>query len=159
MVLPHKAPGDKLVVANLEKKIARLEQELSRRSQPQIREPQYSFKRWHADEKPTPQYVFDYLNRIDKFDWDLTATKGNAKGAHFFTKEQDTLKQPYICNLGFLNPPFSEKLLKAFCRKAWAEVQCGNAKKIVALLPVWVPITLCFGNQFAMDESFSWKGA
>ena len=46
-------------------------------------------------EWPTPQELFDELNAEFGFTTDVAATNDNAKCAHYYTQEQDGLKQDW----------------------------------------------------------------
>ena len=70
----------------------------------------------------TPQYLFDNLTRIHKFDVDVCATAENAKCAKFYTKEQDGLKQKWEGSC-WCNPPYGRQiglwLEKAYKSSRW----------------------------------------
>lgn len=69
-----------------------------------------------TEEWETPQRLFDDLNEEFHFNWDLAATKSNAKCEYFYTKDDDALNQNWPTNIGYcwLNPPYSnlEKILQ-----------------------------------------------
>ena len=76
----------------------------------------------------TPQDFFDILNAEFGFTCDVCATKENAKCEHYFTQEQDGLKQEWtgVC---WCNPPYG-RLIGKWVQKA-AESKCT----VVMLLP------------------------
>jgi len=57
----------------------------------------------------TPQKFFDILNEEFHFTWDACATKENAKCAAFYTKEEDSLTQPWS-GVIFCNPPYGKEI-------------------------------------------------
>lgn len=61
-----------------------------------------------SDEWATPQLLFNRLNDIYKFTLDPCATAENAKCEKFYTKEQDGLKQSWVGERVFCNPPYSQ---------------------------------------------------
>lgn len=62
-----------------------------------------------TDEWPTPDYVFNELNREFNFNLDVCATDQNHKCDRYFTKEVDGLKQKWegIC---WMNPPYGRSI-------------------------------------------------
>ena len=74
-------------------------------------------------EWPTPQELFDELNAEFGFTTDVAATNDNAKCAHYYTQEQDGLKQDWrgVC---WMNPPYGRAMvewLKKAIRETWNE--------------------------------------
>ena len=74
-------------------------------------------------EWPTPQELFDELNAELGFTTDVAATNDNAKCAHYYTQEQDGLKQDWrgVC---WMNPPYGRAMvewLKKAIRETWNE--------------------------------------
>ena len=82
-------------------------------------------------EWPTPQELFDELNAEFGFTTDVAATNDNAKCAHYYTQEQDGLKQDWrgVC---WMNPPYGRAIGK-WVEKAYREA-CQGAL-VVGLLP------------------------
>jgi phage N-6-adenine-methyltransferase len=104
-----------------------------------ISPPRYYAKHFQGgnDERPTPLYISEWLaERFGPFDWDVCADALNAKAPDHFDKETDALKQQWICDNGFMNPPYSK--VGEFCQKAYEETRSGRAKRIVALLPAYI---------------------
>ncbi len=71
----------------------------------------------------TPQELFDELNAEFGFTTDVAATNDNAKCAHYYTQEQDGLKQDWrgVC---WMNPPYGRAMvewLKKAIRETWNE--------------------------------------
>ena len=79
----------------------------------------------------TPQAFFDKLNEEFGFTTDVCALPENAKCGHFFTAEQDGLKQEWrgVC---WMNPPYG-RTIGLWVAKA-AEAARGGAT-VVCLLP------------------------
>ena len=79
----------------------------------------------------TPQWLFDYFNKIFQFDLDVCATRLNKKCGCYFNKEQDSLKQEWY-KRNWMNPPYGREIVK-WVKKAYDESLKGNL--IVCLLP------------------------
>jgi len=82
-------------------------------------------------EWPTPQELFDELNQEFCFNTDVAAADDNAKCSHYYTKEQDGLKQDWrgVC---WMNPPYGRAMvewLKKAIRETW------NGTTTVCLIP------------------------
>lgn len=79
----------------------------------------------------TPQEFFDTQNEIFQFDTDVCALPENAKCRHYFTPEDDGLKQQWegVC---WMNPPYGRGIDK-WVRKAYESAQAGAT--VVCLLP------------------------
>jgi phage N-6-adenine-methyltransferase len=74
-------------------------------------------------EWPTPQALFDELHAEFCFTTDVAATSENAKCEHYYTQEQDGLKQDWrgVC---WMNPPYGRAMvewLKKAIRETWNE--------------------------------------
>jgi phage N-6-adenine-methyltransferase len=59
------------------------------------------------DSYQTPQILFDELDKIYGFEYDLCASKVNTKCDKFFTLENSILNQTKIDGVCFCNPPYS----------------------------------------------------
>ena len=79
----------------------------------------------------TPDDLFGELNRIFHFDLDACASPTNAKCPHYFTKEQDALRQSWRGTV-WMNPPYGREIA-AFMRKAYEE-SLGGAT-VICLVP------------------------
>ena len=82
-------------------------------------------------EWPTPQDLFDKLDAEFGFTTDVAATPDNAKCKHYYTQEQDGLKQTWrgVC---WMNPPYGRAMvdwLKKAIRETW------NGTTTVCLIP------------------------
>jgi site-specific DNA-methyltransferase (adenine-specific) len=86
-----------------------------------------------SPEWPTPQWLVDRLAaEFGPFDLDPAATASNAKAPAFYTAEQDGLAQPWKGRV-WLNPPYGQ-YVRRWLAKARAEIACGNADLVVALV-------------------------
>ena len=75
---------------------------------------------WHSkksDEHPTPQKVFDELDREFGFTLDPCATAENAKCKKFYTQAENGLLQSWGGEVVFMNPPYSD--VAKWMRKAY----------------------------------------
>lgn len=79
----------------------------------------------------TPKDLFDKLNRIYNFSFDLAASEENALCQQFFTAEQNSLVQDWTDVVGWLNPPYDK--CKEFVAKCMAEDE--KAKLVCLLVP------------------------
>jgi len=88
-----------------------------------------------SDEWETPGELYGRLHDEFDFQIDLAATPKNAKCRKFFTANDDALAQSWhtTAQRGWLNPPYSRTLSKAFMAKAAAERLLGFTT--VMLLP------------------------
>jgi len=86
-----------------------------------------------STECETPQDFFRGLDRIYYFNLDAAATPENTKCEHFFTKEDDALKQRWSgYGSVWCNPPYGREI-GAFVEKAYQEGRAGTL--VVMLLP------------------------
>ena len=71
----------------------------------------------------TPQYIFDYYNRIYKFNFDLACSEENMLCPNGFTKEQNSLTQEWhkYKRRAWLNPPYSRKMKQWFDKAVEAQ--------------------------------------
>jgi len=82
-------------------------------------------------EWPTPDGVFEALNDVYHFTLDACATPDNAKCEHYFTTEQDALRQMWTGTV-WLNPPYGREI-GAWLRKAAESAERGAT--VVCLVP------------------------
>jgi phage N-6-adenine-methyltransferase len=85
---------------------------------------------------PTPDKLFDVLDRRYGFNFDLAADKSNTKCVNYFTKEDDALLQIWkgVC---WLNPPYGgsgTNKLKAWVMKAFKAGQIDGCS-VTMLIP------------------------
>ena len=78
-----------------------------------------------------PIEVFDYWNKLYKFNLDVCATADNAKCAKYFTKSQDGLLQDWVGNC-WMNPPYGREISK-WIKKAYDSSRKGAT--VVCLIP------------------------
>lgn len=71
-----------------------------------------------TDEWETPQYLFDELDREFHFTLDVCALPNNAKCKHYFTPDRNGLKQPWVYNICWMNPPYGREIGK-WIKKAY----------------------------------------
>lgn len=89
-----------------------------------------------SDEWATPGWLVEqYAAEFGAFDLDPAATPESAKAPLFFTAADDGLTQPWWGRV-WLNPPYSR--VGEWVTKAAAEVELGNAKQAVCLVPARV---------------------
>lgn len=79
----------------------------------------------------TPQDFFDKLNDEFHFTLDACATAENSKCERFYTKEQDSLAQPWD-GVVWCNPPYGRQI-RLWVKKACLSAQ--NGALVVMLLP------------------------
>lgn len=83
----------------------------------------------------TPQIIFDKLNKIYHFTWDLAASEKKTKCANYFDIEKNSLAQDWSKLPGnlFCNPPYGREL-KLWVKKA-SETHLRNGQYLVMLIP------------------------
>ena len=86
----------------------------------------------------TPKPLFNRLNKIHKFTLDPCATKESALCKKYHTKEHDGLKQSWVNERVFMNPPYGREI-KHWVKKAYDETTTAfaedSAQLVVGLLP------------------------
>ena len=88
---------------------------------------------WTSDEWETPpEIVREMASEFGPFDLDACARPETAKAPRWYTKTDDSLRQPWHGRV-WLNPPYSKP--GPWLCKAIAEVAAGHADVVVALLP------------------------
>ena len=83
----------------------------------------------------TPQDFFDKLDKEFHFDFDVCATKENAKCACYYTEEDDSLNNYWHAEpvrTLWMNPPYG-RTIGLWVKKAWETSQMGDT--VVCLLP------------------------
>lgn len=86
-----------------------------------------------TDEWPTPQWLFDALNREFGFTLDPCATPENAKVKSFFTRLDNGLLKSWETQVVFMNPPYGEEIGK-WMAKAHDESK-NHGTTVVCLVP------------------------
>lgn len=84
-----------------------------------------------SDEWPTPQWLFDALNREFGFSLDPCSTDENKKCDRNFTLADSGLLRDWGTETVFMNPPYSD--CKAWMGKAYGAAQEGAT--VVCLVP------------------------
>lgn len=82
-----------------------------------------------SDVWATPQDVFDALNAEFHFTIDVAANSENAKCERFFAADENGLKQSWVGERVFCNPPYSE--VATWIKKA----AISKAETVVMLIP------------------------
>ena len=98
----------------------------------------------------TPQAFFDDLDNLFHFTLDACALPENAKCEHYFTPEQDGLKQEWTGTV-WCNPPYGRNIGK------WVEKAYKTAKDKKALVVMLLPARtdtkwfhdFCYLNRYA----------
>lgn len=83
---------------------------------------------------PTPQYLFNALNKEFELDLDPCATAENSKCDNYFDIDADGLSKNWFGRV-FMNPPYGRSISQ-WVEKARLEVENGNADLVVCLVPV-----------------------
>lgn len=84
----------------------------------------------------TPQIIFDKLNEIYHFTWDLAASKKNTKCSNYFDIDRNSLDQNWSELSGnlFCNPPYGRDL-RHWVKKAYEESLNKRNGCICLLIP------------------------
>ena len=85
-----------------------------------------------SDEWETPWNLFNQLDAEFHFNTDVCATSQTKKCAHFYSKEEDGLKQTWKGTC-WMNPPYG-RVIKDWVKKAYTST-LYEADKVVCLLP------------------------
>jgi phage N-6-adenine-methyltransferase len=80
----------------------------------------------------TPQGLFDRLNAEFHFEWDVCASKENAKCACFFTEKDNGLSKSWKNKTCWMNPPYGWEI-GLWMAKAYQESREGAT--VVCLVP------------------------
>lgn len=80
----------------------------------------------------TPQTFFDTQHAYWHFTLDVCATPTNAKCYHYFTETDDGLRQSWVGERCWMNPPYG-RVIGAWMRKAFEESERGAL--VVCLVP------------------------
>jgi phage N-6-adenine-methyltransferase len=86
----------------------------------------------HTDEWPTPDWLFELLDREFGFTLDPCSTPTNARCARHFTRSEDGLTQDWAGEIVFMNPPYGREI-RHWMRKAFESAQAGAT--VVCLVP------------------------
>ncbi len=83
----------------------------------------------------TPQYFFDKLNVVFRFDVDVCAVEGNAKCKQYYTPDDNGLLKSWQGNC-WMNPPYGRGI-DAWITKAYESAK-QNGATVVCLVPARV---------------------
>ena len=84
----------------------------------------------------TPKELFDNLNNEFDFELDAFASDKNAKCKHFFTEQDDALKQDWTKYKSiFINPPYTSKVQDEVLKKINDTISSNWRGVIVLLIP------------------------
>ena len=86
-----------------------------------------------SSDHPTPDWLFNLMDRFFSFSLDVAASRHNNKCAQFFTESDDALAQRWTGRC-WMNPPYGNGI-ERWVEKAWREVDSGSADVVVGLLP------------------------
>lgn len=87
-----------------------------------------------SNEWETPQAFFDKLNTEFHFTLDPCCTHENAKCAKHYTQAEDGLKQDWLDEIVYMNPPYGREIGK-WIKKARDESAKFRGAIVVALVP------------------------
>lgn len=80
-------------------------------------------------EWPTPQHLFNQLDREFHFTVDVAATPTNTKCERFYTVDDDGVSQDWTGETVWCNPPYGDQL------KHWVWKAAHSAATVVMLVP------------------------
>lgn len=85
---------------------------------------------------PTPDWLFEPLNELHRFDLDAAASKSNAKCARYFDEKQNALIRTWDARCFWNNPPYGcEPGTDVWVAHARRQVELGHAKSGCLLVP------------------------
>ncbi len=93
--------------------------------------PQNLKDRWR-----TPDWLFDYVDRLFDFDIDLAADDENTKCETWYSEEVDALNHRWhqsTSKKGWCNPPYSD--ITPWLEKAWEEARAGFTTVLLVPTP------------------------
>lgn len=99
----------------------------------------------------TPQRLFNELHMRWNFSVDAAASDSNAKLAHYWTEEDNALKQNWMGLRVWLNPPYGHAI-SSFMRKCHEERH--NAELICALVPARTDTR--WWHDYVQDKADVW---
>jgi len=111
-------------------------------------------------EWPTPQWLFDLLDREFHFTLDVCATKDNAKCVHFYTRQDNGLEQQWSGKC-WMNPPYGREIAE-WMTKAKESAKAGAT--VVCLVPARPDTDWWWENALAGEIRFirgrlKWPGS
>jgi ParB-like chromosome segregation protein Spo0J len=103
---------------------------------------------WTSDFIKKP--VYDFFGDIDLDPCSNSIINPNIKAKKYYTKEMNGLNRPWVGKV-FVNPPFSKGLCLDFVNKSIDEIENGNVKEIIFLMPSNVGVRW---SNILMDNNF-----
>lgn len=108
-----------------------------------------------SQEYCTPKHLYDQLNAEFNFILDPATTADNPLGTkHFYTKENDGLKNTNSWNLGgnvFINPPYHSRRIFNWVEKAISTTTTNENITVVMLLPARTDVK--WFHRYVWDQS------
>jgi len=95
----------------------------------------------------TPRWLFALLDREFHFVLDVCANRENSKCAGYLSRETDGLLTPWRGRVCWMNPPYGQKQLPQWVRKAHLESKLGST--VVCLVPSRTDAS--WWHDFVMD--------
>ena len=95
----------------------------------------------------TPRWLFALLDREFHFTLDVCADAENAKCAGYLNQETNGLLTPWGKRVCWMNPPYGQKQLPQWMKKAHIESKCGAV--VVCLVPSRTDAS--WWHDYAMD--------
>lgn len=112
------------------------------------------------NEHPTPDYLFNGIKNllnIEDYNFDLCATKDNAKCENFWSKEDDSLTKEWSSLINWCNPPYSKDLQPKFIKKAHeSHLKYGNT--FVFLIPMRPDTAIWHDYIWGKADVYIFKG-
>lgn len=99
-------------------------------------------------EWPTPQWLFDALDKEFGFTLDPCSTHANAKCARHFTREDDGLLKCWTDEVAFMNPPYGAEIAKWMAKAHESATHEGAT--VVCLVPARTDTA--WWHKFAMKH-------
>lgn len=100
----------------------------------------------------TPAHIFTALDREFDFTLDAAASQENAKCARYFSKIENGLAQDWGEHRVWLNPPYGDKNLRQWVKKAYEASLAGAL--VVCFLPV--NASSVWWNEYAPLAEIRW---
>ena len=98
-------------------------------------------------EWPTPQWLFEALDREFRFSLDPCSTHANAKCAKHFTRDDDGLVQSWRDEVVFMNPPYGAEISRWMAK---AHTSAMDGATVVCLVPARTDTA--WWHQYAMKH-------
>ncbi len=99
----------------------------------QFKQQFYNSRHDIKDEWITPDWIFSRLNGVFGFTIDAAATRENRKCRNYWTVTDDGLSQPWINQVVFCNPPYTNGQYKHWVNKAKREFVINGVESVLVL--------------------------